>query len=176
MSNRTGFLRRSFVTPVVTASFVIVAFTGVLMLLHVKSSMIKEFHEWISVLFVAAAGVHLALNWGAFVSYLRRPITIALGVVVAAMIVMMLAGVPNASRGGRPPFMEIARRVEAVSLAQASSLFGVDAERSLALLRIQGLRVESEDDRIGDIARNNGKRSEEILDLLMASGEGRQDH
>jgi hypothetical protein len=176
MSKQARFLQRPTVTAVVTASFVVVALTGVLMLFHVENGMIKEFHEGISILFVLAAGVHLALNWGSFTSYLRKPLTITLGIVVAVLIVLMFTGGQEGGHGGRPPFMEIARRIEAVSLAQASPLLGTNAEQSLTLLRGQGLRVESENDRIAEIARNNGKRADEILTLLMGSDEQRRDH
>jgi hypothetical protein len=36
--------------------------------------------------------------------------------------------------------------------------------------------VESENDRIADIARNNGKRTDEILNLLMPPGQEKRDH
>lgn len=177
MSKQTGLLQRSTVTAIVTASFIIVALTGVLMLLGVVNGTIKEFHEGISVIFVIAAGVHLVMNWGPFASYLRKPLTITLGIVVAVLVVLMFTGGEGGrGPGGRPPVMEIVRRIEAVSLAQASPLFGANIEQSLTLLRTQGLRVESENDRIADIARNNGKRTDEILNLLMPPGQERRDH
>lgn len=178
MSKRTGFLQRPMVTAIVTASFVIVALTGILLLLHVENGMVKEFHEGISVIFVIAAGLHFALNWGSFATYLRKPLTITLGIVVAVLVVLMFAGGGEGGHGpgGRAPFMEVMRRIEAVSLAQASPLFGTSAEQSLTVLRAKGFRVENENDRIADIARNNGKRTDEIVNLLMSPSEQRREH
>ena len=170
MANLAGLLKRSLVTPITTALFTLVALTGVLMLLHVKSAMVKEFHEWIGLLFVVAAGVHLAANWGCFASYLRKPLTITLGVVVAVLIAFMLTGGQGGPSGGRPPVMEIARRIETVPLAHAAPLFGISVEQSLTALRRQGLRVSDENERIVDIARNNGKHAPEIINSLMAAG------
>ncbi len=176
MSKAAGFFQRSFVTPLVTATFAIVGLSGVLMLLHVKNATVKESHELVGLLFVIAAAVHLALNWSCFLTYLRKPLTITLGVVVIALVVLMFAGSQGGIPGGPHAMMEIARRVETASLAQAAPVFGVNVEESLTLLREQGLRVESQDDRIADIARNNGKNAAEILSLLMGPGEPRRDH
>ncbi len=176
MSKAAGFLQRSLVTPLVTATFAIVGLSGVLMLLDVKNGVIKEAHELVGLLFVVAATVHLALNWSCFLTYLRKPLTITLGVVAAVLVVLMLVGSQGGARGGPHAIMEIARRVETASLAQAAPVFGINAEESLTLLRGQGLRVESQDDRIADIAQENGKNATEILTLLMAPGEPRQDH
>ncbi len=174
MAEYAQLLKRPLVTPITTALFAIVSFTGILMLLHVKSAMVKEFHEWVGLSFVVAAGVHLAVNWSCFASYLRKPLTIALAVVVVALVVLLLAGGESGRPGGRLPVMEIARRIEAASLAHAAPLFGVSVEESLTTLKSQGLYVSSEDERIADIARNNGKQAPEIISLLLAAG-GKQD-
>ncbi|MGE5293496.1 MAG: DUF4405 domain-containing protein [Solirubrobacterales bacterium] len=177
MSKTTGFLQRSLVTPLVTATFAVVGLSGVLMLLEVKNAAIKEFHEMVGILFVVAAAFHLVLNWSCFLSYLRKPLTITLGIVTTVLIVLMFTGGQGGGpRGGPHAMMAIAQRVETVSLAQASPLFGVNAEQSLAILRGQGLRVENESDRIADIARTNGKRADEIINLLMSPGEQRREH
>jgi hypothetical protein len=176
MSKAATFFQRSFVTPIVTATFAVVGFSGVLMLLHVKNAMVKESHELVGLLFVVAAAVHLVLNWNCFLTYVRKPLTITLGIVVIALVVLMFTGSQGGAPGGPHAMMEIARRVETAPLAQAAPVFGINAEESLTLLRGQGLRVGSQDDRIADIARNNGKNTTEILSLLMGPGEPRRDH
>lgn len=169
MTKRSWFSGKPLITPITTASFAIVAFTGILMLVDVKSAMIKEVHELVSILFVVAAGLHLILNWSCFASYLKKPLSISLGIVVAVVTVLLLTSTQSGSRGGRPPFMEIARRMETATLAQASPLFGVSAEEMLAILKSQDLRVSSESECIADIAKNNGKQASEILNSLLAA-------
>jgi len=169
MAKLAGLLKRPFVTPITTASFIIVAFTGVLMLVDVKSATIKELHEMVSILFVVAAGVHLAVNWSCFASYLRKPLTIVLGVVVVVLVVLLFTGSGGGSHGGRSP-MEIFARIEAASLAQVAPVLGISVEESVALLKAKGLQVSSENEPIDVIAKNNGKRGMEILNSLLAAG------
>ncbi|MEN6576905.1 MAG: DUF4405 domain-containing protein [Phycisphaerales bacterium] len=169
MAKQAGLFGRPLVTPVTTASFVIVALTGVLMLVDVKSATIKELHEMVSILFVVAAGVHLALNWNCFASYLRKPLTIVLGVVVVVLVVLMFAGSEGGSRGGRSP-MEIFARIEAASLAQVAPVLGIPVEESVTLLKAKGLQVSSENESIADIAKKNDQRAMDIISSLLAAG------
>jgi hypothetical protein len=169
MAKSSGLLKRSLITPITTASFVIVALTGILMLVDVKSATIKELHELISVLFVVAAGVHLALNWSCFATYVRKPLTVLLGVVVVVLVVFMFTGSGGGSRGGRSP-MEIFGRIEAASLAQVAPVLGVSVEESVALLKTKGLQVSNENESIADIAKNNDKHAMEIISSLLAAG------
>lgn len=173
MAKWMGLWRRSFITPITTASFVLVALTGILMLVDVKSATIKELHEMVSILFVVVVGVHLALNWSCFASYLRKPLTIVLGVVVVVLVVLVFTGGGGGSHGGRSP-MEIFARIETASLARVAPVLGISAEESVALLKAKGLQLSSENESIGDVAKNNGKRGMEILSSLLAAG-GRPD-
>jgi hypothetical protein len=168
MAKLAGLWKRSIITPITTASFVIVALTGVLMLVDVKSATIKEFHEMVSIVFVVAAAAHLVVNWGSFACYLRKPLTILLGVVVVALVALLFTGNGGGSRGRSP--MEIFARMEGASLAQVAPVLGVSAGESVAFLKAQGFQVSGESQSIGDIAKNNGKRGMEVLSLLLAAG------
>lgn len=166
MAKFIGLWKRSFITPITTASFVVVALTGILMLVDVKNATIKELHELVSVLFVVAAGLHLILNWNCFVTYLRKPLTILLAVAVAALVALMFTG--NGS-GGRPPVMAVLGRIAAAPLAQTASFLGVSVEESLTRLKEQGLQVSGESESIADIAKNNGRDAMEIVGFLLGS-------
>ena len=174
MAKFAGLWKRSTITPITTASFVIVALTGVLMLVDVKSATIKEFHEMVSIVFVVAAAAHLVVNWGCFGSYVRKPLTIVLAVVVTVLVVLLFTGSGGSGSRGRRSPMEIFGRLEAASLAQVAPVLGVSAEESVAFLKAQGFQVSGESQSIGDIAKNSGKRGMEIISSLLAAG-GRPD-
>jgi len=169
MAKWMGLWKRSFITPIATASFVLVALTGILMLVDVKSATIKELHEMVSILFVVVVGVHLALNWSCFASYLRKPLTIVLGVVVVVLVVLMFTAGGGGSHGGRSP-MEIFARIETASLAQVAPVLGASVEESVALLKAKGLQVSSENESIADIAKKNDQRAMDIISSLLATG------
>jgi nitroreductase len=87
MSVLSSSTSRTWVSPIVAVTFVIVSVTGILMLLHVQTSGMNNLHEWIGVLFVAAGLFHLVLNWKVFLPYLKKRIG------VAAAVFALLLGV-----------------------------------------------------------------------------------
>jgi nitroreductase len=68
---------RTWVSPIVAVSFVLVSVTGILMLLQVKTFGMNNLHKWIGVLFVASGLFHLVLNWKVFLSHLKEKIGVA---------------------------------------------------------------------------------------------------
>ena len=64
-------MKRTWISPFVAVSFIVLAITGILMLLHVKGGGIASLHEWIGVFFVITGVLHLILNWSALLSCFR---------------------------------------------------------------------------------------------------------
>lgn len=97
---------RDLVTPVTAVLFLVSTITGIMLLLHWQGRFVHTAHEWLSVVFSALAIWHLVRNWHAFLTYLRRPASLAaIGVAIVASIIFTLATVspPRGERGG-PPF------------------------------------------------------------------------
>lgn len=67
-----SLMERTWISPFVAFSFIILSATGILMLLHVKGGGIVNLHEWIGVFFVIAGLLHLILNWSAFLACFRK--------------------------------------------------------------------------------------------------------
>ena len=85
--------KRSCISGLVTASFVLVGVTGVLMLLHVRDRAITTLHEWMGLLFVVAGVIHLILNWKAFAKYCKQlPVIITLVIAAILGTALLLAG------------------------------------------------------------------------------------
>ena len=55
---------KKYITAVSTALFLVVAASGLAMFFHVGADLVKEMHEWLAVMFVAAVGLHVFKNWG----------------------------------------------------------------------------------------------------------------
>ncbi|HUU24546.1 MAG TPA: DUF4405 domain-containing protein [Methyloceanibacter sp.] len=55
---------KKYITAVSTALFLVVAASGLAMFFHVGEDLLKEMHEWLAVMFVAAVGLHVFKNWG----------------------------------------------------------------------------------------------------------------
>lgn len=166
---KLSFLSKSVITPVTAALFIITAFTGVLLLFHVGGGTAKEIHEVLSVAFVAAAVLHLVLNWRIFTSYLKKPVTIGLGVVVVLVLVAVLGG---GQERGRSPVMEAFGLIERAPLTHFAPLVGVQVQEATEILKREGLAVSDESQTIGDIARSNGRGVPEILAFFRESDKG----
>lgn len=85
-------IERSWVSPITALSFVVIAVTGLLMLLHVRLPGIKGLHEWMGVAFTVAGLLHLVLNWRPFLACLRRrsavvAVAVGLALCMAALLV-----------------------------------------------------------------------------------------
>ncbi len=92
-------LERSWVSPFVAFSFLVVSATGILMLCHVKGHVISNLHEWMGVVFVVAGVLHLVLNWKRFLScFSSRQSVFAIVVVVALMLLLMITGLSGGDR------------------------------------------------------------------------------
>ena len=87
-----SLMERTWISPFVAVSFFILSITGILMLLHVKSSGIATLHEWIGLFFVVAGAFHIVLNWSALLSCFRKKKSAVAAIVVLAISSLFLFG------------------------------------------------------------------------------------
>jgi hypothetical protein len=97
---------RSIISPVVAVAFAVVAITGVLMLMHIRSRALNGVHEMAGLAMAVAGVVHLVLNWRAFVALFRhRRAIVACAVTAALSVGLYVAGLmaPERPHGPRGP-------------------------------------------------------------------------
>jgi hypothetical protein len=105
MANGNGV--KSWLSPVVAMSFVLLAGTGILLLCDVKNHPIMALHEWMGVVFSVAGLVHLIVNWRVFTAYFkRRSALIALIITLILGVMLIIAGALEKPHGphGPPPY------------------------------------------------------------------------
>lgn len=147
-------------------------------------------HILLSLLFLVAGSVHIVLNWGPIMSYLRdrqrqmRVLTadfaVAFGLTALFSVGALSGWMPfrwvldlntavkdQASRTyGEPPY----GHAEQSSLKTFAERVGLDLAKAKALLNAGGLDVQAESERIQDIAKRNGRTPQEVY-LLMKPAE-----
>lgn len=89
MTNR--IMSRVWISPVTTATFVVVSISGIFLIVHIHVGNMMAMHEWMGYVFIAIGVLHLLLNWRPFVSYFRvRLASIAVIVCLLASCTLLL--------------------------------------------------------------------------------------
>ena len=131
MSASSSITSRTWVSPILAVAFVVLSVTGILMLLHIRTSGINLLHEWIGVLFVLAALFHLILNWKVILSHFNKKI----GIVAAAftlLIGLALYVSPLYSFGGSTGTNLLGRGVPPIVLPNPQITAGMPLMQALA--------------------------------------------
>lgn len=87
-----------WLSPFVAVTFIAVAFSGILLLFHLKFAGMHQIHEWGGLLFLFAGGLHLILNWRVLRSYLVKPSALW-GALAGVVTIVFAALFPFADHG-----------------------------------------------------------------------------
>lgn len=102
MENKSN--KKIWLSPVVTISFLAVAVTGILLLVHVKNGPIKVLHEWMGLVFAIAGITHLAFNWGILKAYFKhRGAFLATIIALLLTVLLIIAGLNAKNPHARGP-------------------------------------------------------------------------
>ena len=64
---------RKYITPIMAGSMLLSGMTGLLMFFDVANDFQQEIHEFLGVVLVAGASLHVFLNWQALKKQLKTP-------------------------------------------------------------------------------------------------------
>lgn len=162
---------RSWATPLVVGSFLLMGVTGVLMFFHLETTVMKVIHEWAGFVLVAGAGAHLALNWRAFTTYFKRPLAkgiMALGVVVLGLTFVpgIIPGLTEGAGLGPRVVMDAMGNARIEVLAE---LAGKTPEVLLAQLQAAGIEGAEVGKTAKAVAGGNGEMLREILNTALVT-------
>lgn len=156
---------RCWATPLVGASFLLMAATGTLMFFHAATGLSQQIHEWAGWVLLVGAAAHLATNWRPFTAYLRRPL--AQGILVAGVAVLAVSLYPSAE-AGRPDIRKMVDGLSAASLSQLAAIGGKTDAVLAARLAEAGLNVRSPDQTVADIAGSDTGARITVLQTAFA--------
>jgi len=158
---------KKYITAISAALFVVVAASGLAMFFRVGEDLVKEMHQWLAVVFVAAAALHAYKNWGAMMTYVRRKTIVApLALAAVAFIV------PAALSGHEDPRHALLQSLQEAKLADLGRVLDVPADSLVAQLEQKGFTVTSAEQRLSEIASGSDKPP--MAALMTAVGAGRR--
>lgn len=83
-------LSRSFITPLITIIFLVVALSGLLMFFHIFDGFTEVVHEILGVIFVVFSVLHVILNWKALKIHFKKRVFILSTIVVAVISILLV--------------------------------------------------------------------------------------
>ncbi len=152
---------KKYTTAITAALFLVVAGSGVAMFFHLGKDVLSEMHEWLAIMLVAAAGLHIYKNWAALMTYVRRrtivaPLALALVAAAAFIVPASISERSNPARG-------LMQAMQNAKLADVGKVLDILPTSLEAALKRQGFVIESSDARISEIARASGKPPMAVL-------------
>jgi hypothetical protein len=165
-------LTRDIATPVTVVLFVVSTVTGIMLLAHWQSGLVRFSHEWLSLVFAAIAVWHLAKNWRPFVAYLKRrlPLVAFAASLAVSVIVTGLTGSTAAVSPGA-----VFHAVSGATLAAAAPAFGLDLDEALARLRAAGIETAAPDETLEAIGARAGLGGPGIMTVLARAPASAED-
>lgn len=177
---QAGFAGRGFVSVLTAVSFVVLALSGIILLvahgpgsgvLGIGGAQWKMLHLWFSLIFVTASVAHIGLNWARLIGYFKNRATQRWTfrrewLLAVALCALVFGG----TVGNIPPFS--GHNVATITLAEIAAHQGSEPAQLLADLKAKGIVVESENATIGEIAASQGVSPEELFGTIFG-GPGR---
>lgn len=151
---------RSYATPVTIGAFFLIALTGLMMFLEMDYGLIKPAHEYLSLLFLIGAGLHIQGNWKVFKRYFTLPL--ARRIMTAFAVLIVIAFLPIGGGKGSPK-NRISKLVSSLPVETVASALEESPERLVESLRQRGIKVEGTTETLSHVASANGRDSMDIL-------------
>ncbi|MCT8266437.1 hypothetical protein NYQ83_04050 [Afifella sp. JA880] len=152
----------TIVKPAMVALLVVSGVTGIMMLTHRYSDLVRFAHEWLSVLFIVAALWLFLSNWRAVArSFKRSAGRGAFG--IALMASVALTGMTGNAQHVSPT--TVLQVLSNAPLEKAAPAFGLEPETALEMLHQAGIKA-SLGDTLSTIGARNGTNGAEIASRL----------
>jgi len=134
-----GWLRRHITQATIAVSLV-VGISGVLLFFNLAKVQVHALHEWLGMLFVLIAVLHVVRHRAIFASMLRQPRQyVLLGLAGATMLAFVVA---SGGREGGNPIHGLADRAFAAPLTQLAPVVGLETEEAQRRLAAGGIVVD----------------------------------
>lgn len=167
---RPAPVQRNGVTPFTLGAFMLCAVTGILLFFKVHIGLVKPAHEWLSGLMVVAAVFHLARNRRAFTHCLTR----TAGKAVVAVFFLLLGASLLPFGGGhgdagnrRHQSEQITEALTYAPLATVAKIVNRPPEETLQILWAKGVKAQSMEQSIQEIAEENSQGAMDVLSILF---------
>ncbi len=156
---------RKFVTTSVGFSFLVVAVTGIIFKFFFKTRPLEDIHGWLGVAMVAAALMHIIQNWKPLQNHLRDWRVFLLLVPICSVMIFFFRTQQEVKSKLNPK--QVVRKLGNASSADLAKVFGKDPDAVIALMKKDGLQVDSSEETAKDLAEKNKTSPDNILSYFV---------
>lgn len=155
---------REVATSFTTLTFLVIAISGVMMFFHFNDMLVKELHEILGLVFVAAAFLHVFVNWKSMKSYFSKKIFISALVITTAVSGLFIF--QSADKGDNPKKIMMEKIMTAPLIDSLKVLNGnyENAIKKLASKNIQILDNKT----LKDLAKANNTNPFKIVGIVTS--------
>lgn len=165
MATQKAIYLRQWSTPLIIGAYLVTGISGVMLFFHFGESLIKGAHEWIGILFVIGALLHIKNHWTPFKRYFSKPI--AQAVIVSALAAGLSFMVVSGDEPGGNPVRAVMHSIEQAPLTQVAQLQNRDLNVLVQRMQRAGFTVTDTSQTLQVIADANGHSPRELIPLLF---------
>ena len=153
---------RKLATASTIGAFIVASLTGLLLFFEFGPGSVRATHEWISIFFLGAVGLHIYVNQKPFLNYFKRNNVAPLlaGLILGASIFIAAFNDIYAAEA----VFQLALNSE---LEDVVFLFDVNLSEAIDALQGEGIEIESPAQTISDIAATNRLDVYDVIDPLF---------
>jgi small-conductance mechanosensitive channel len=165
MSTTTSDFLKKPATPLAIALFMVIASSGTMLFFHVGEGLVKELHEWLGIVFVIAAILHVYRNWSSFQKYFQQRL---LWSILTLTVVVTLAFIAAAGLSGqRHGIRFIVDAVTTAPLQQIAPVLGTSYEDMRARFAERGIVIDNPAISLREIAHHSKRELPEVLSIAV---------
>ena len=159
-------MTRDMVTPVTIVTFVVSTVTGVMLLLHWNTGLVRFSHEWLSMVFSTIALWHLVKNWQAFLGYLKRYAAQA-AFIASIVLSVVFTGMTGTTGGGSVNPGAVFGALSGATLDAAAPALGLTPDKAMEVLKAANIDA-APGDTLTAIGERAGRNGAAVASLLAA--------
>ncbi len=153
---------RKLATASTIGTFIVASLTGLLLFFEFGPGSVRATHEWMSIVFLGAAALHVYVNQKPFVNYFKKHNAAPLlaGLILGMAIFIAAFNDIYAAEA-------VFHRALNSGLEDVVILFDVNAVDAIDMLQAEGIDIESPTQTIADIAATNGLEVYDVIEPLL---------
>lgn len=160
-------IQRKWVTPITAGAFLLSAVTGVLIFFHLDSGADKPVHEWLGLLLIAAAILHVTANFAGLKLHLA---TLRGQLLIGAFVIVLLVSFTFiGNESGEPPFVQPIRALAQAPLTTLAQVAQVTPKELRTRLSQAGIESTSNAQSLSELVGVDTRKQMQVLGTVLTT-------